>query len=55
MRGKIRTLVHIFNCHIDAEFDAELLPDGSLKLIYHEPLIIPKGTFELWTLEKDWR
>ena len=54
MKGKVDTRIHISNCVIHAEFDAELLPDGSLKLEYHEPLILPKGSFTLATV-KDWR
>lgn len=54
MKGKLVTAVHIFNAEIHVEFDAEILPDGSLKLEYHGPIIIPKGNFQIVT-GKDWR
>ena len=47
MRGKVDIQVHVFNARINAEFDAEILPDGSLKLTYHDTIIIPKGLFKL--------
>ncbi len=46
--------VHIFNAHITAEFDAEILPDGSLKLTYHDAIIIPPGRFNIATVG-DWK
>lgn len=54
MKGKVNIQVHIFNARINTEFDAEILDDGSLKLTYHDAIIIPAGHFSLATV-KDWR
>ena len=54
LKGKVSSQIHIFNCRINVDFDAELLPDGSLRLTYNEPLILPRGSFVLGVV-KDWR
>jgi len=50
MKGKIETVLKIFNCDIKAEFDAEIQPDGSMILEFHEALYIPKDKFKLAVL-----
>lgn len=50
MKGKVDTMIHIFNARINVEFDAEILSDGSLKLTYHDSIIIPAGSYKLSTV-----
>ena len=46
-KGKITTQVKIFDCSINAEFEATILDDGSMILEFKDALHIPAGKFVL--------
>ena len=50
-KGKVNTTVSIFNYHLEVEFDATLMEDGTLVMEFHEPLVIPPGHFKVAVME----
>ena len=45
--GKMEGTIHIMNCNIKADFDAELQKDGALKIWFNDIIVIPPDKFKL--------